>query len=212
MDNEVWKPYPEFSFVEVSSIGRVRTLDRVVLRKNGRKNIVKGHVLKQWRNSGGYLLVSFGINGKVVAILVHRLVAQTFIPNPDNLPEVNHKDCDRTNNCVSNLEWCTGQYNVAYKEKYGISAKEATKVLNHPVYAVNLKTLEVSRFESQMEAGRSLGVAQQSISAVIKGRYSQTKGYWFTNADSNAVEATRYKFGDVVADKVNELMNELQPA
>lgn len=91
-EKAVWKIYPEFPFIEANQFGEVRTTDRLVTCKNGRKMFVKGHVLKQWANNKGYLLVHFSVNGKDVARLVHRIIAASFIPNPDNLPEVNHKD------------------------------------------------------------------------------------------------------------------------
>lgn len=211
MENEIWKMYPEFSFIQVSNLGRVRTLDRVITCGNGAR-VVKGRILKQQRFPKGYLYVTFSMNGKTVNRSVHRLVAKTFIPNPDNLPEVNHRDNDRTDNNVDNLEWCTPEYNIEYREKYGTSAKKYTKVLNRPVYAVNLKTSEVSRFESQTEAARQLDCNQGNIHSVIKGNRNQANGYWFVRADSSAVESTKSKFGDEVADQVEELMNELQPA
>lgn len=205
----VWKTYPEFPFIEVNTFGGVRTLDRMVPCGKGTR-LEKGHILKQFDNGHGYLFVSFSMHGKQVTRYVHRLVAQTFIPNPDNFTEVNHKDNNPTNNCVINLEWCTHEYNMQYKEKYGVSYKEAAQ--KKPLFAVNLDTLEVSRFSSQSEASRELKINQGNIGSVIKYRLSQTKGYWFTNADSNAVEATKAKFGNVVAGHVEELMNELQPA
>ena len=102
-EEAVWRPYPEFPFIEANQFGEIRTIDRWVTCKNGRKLFVKGHVLKQWKNNKGYLLVHFSVNGKDVARLVHRIIAACFLPNPDNFPEVNHKDNDRTNNVVSNL-------------------------------------------------------------------------------------------------------------
>lgn len=125
---------------------------------------------------------------------VHRLVAQTFIPNPDNLPEVNHKDCNRKNNNVENLEWCSKSYNRQYREKYGVSQTEA---VGHPLFAVNLTTMEVLHFRSKAEAGRVLGVFNQSISNVIEGRMKQTGGYWFTNDDGNAVDVVKSKLHDI---------------
>lgn len=204
VNNEVWKTYSEFSFVEVSTFGRVRTLDRVVPSGLGLTRLIKGHVLKQQDNGHGYLFVGFNMNGKTVTRYVHRLVAQTFIPNPDNLAEINHKDNNPTNNCVINLEWCTHEYNMQYKEKYG---KSATEAVGHPAFAINLKTSEVLCFQSQSEASRVLGIHVGNINSVIKGRYKTAKGYWFTNANSNAVEATRNRFDDVVAYKVEKLMD-----
>lgn len=123
MDNkaEIWKALPG---VKVSTFGRVRTLDKEVSTKSGIR-FIKGRILKQQENNCGYLQVQFYINGKQTKKYVHRLVAQMFIPNPDNLPQVNHKDCDRTNNNVSNLEFCTASYNNQYREKFGISTTES---------------------------------------------------------------------------------------
>ena len=196
---EVWSPYPEFSFIQGSSLGRVRTIDRYIKTKNG-KRLIKGHILKQWRNMGGYLKVKFNVNGKTVNLRVHRIVAECFIENPDNLPQVNHKDCNRTNNCVDNLEWCDNSYNMQYREEHG-------KAQGHPVLAISLSTLGVLRFPSQNEASRALGVYLGHLNAVIAGKRNKTGGYWFTKANSNAVETTRNKFGDEVADKVEKLMN-----
>lgn len=176
--NEIWRLYPEFDFIEVSTLGRVRTLDRVVSNGKGTR-VEKGKILKQGLNKNGYLRVAFRKDSKLVNKSVHRLVAQTFIPNPDNLPEVNHKDNNKLNNSVSNLEWCSHKYNIEYREKYG---KSSAEVSGCPVYAVNLDTLEISKFESQREAGRILGIVNQSINSVLKGRLKTTHGYVFAKA------------------------------
>lgn len=100
--NEIWKQYKDTNY-EVSNLGNVR-------------NIKTGRVLKPAKHGLGYLHVVLCKNGKHKTITVHRLVAETFIPNPDNLPEVNHKDEDKTNNCIENLEWCTQIYNAQYSK------------------------------------------------------------------------------------------------
>ena len=190
-DIEVWKPHPEFCFIEASTLGNVRTLNREVTTNRGTR-LLKGRVLKPHRNKTGYLSVVFGMNGKQVHKRVHRLVAETFIPNPNGWPQVNHKDCDRTNNSVSNLEWCDASYNQRYREKYGVSNTES---LGHPLFAVNLETLEVFKFRSQHEAGRQLGVHHQSsITQVLKGKQNQTGGYWFTE---NKSEITKNKLREI---------------
>lgn len=204
MDNEVWKTYPEYPFIEGSTMGRVRTLDRMV--SNGRGTyVVKRCILKQYHNKKGYLRVVFSVNGKTVSRLVHRIIAECFLPNHGNLPQINHRNCIRDDDRLTNLEWCDASYNMRYREKYGVSQTEAC---GHPVYAINLKTQEVSRFRSQHEASRQLGIYQSNISAVIKGKQKTAKGYWFVKVNENAVEATRNKLGDVVADKIEELMND----
>jgi len=188
---EIWKKHPKYPLVEVSTVGNVRTLDRVIPTKKG-THTVKGRVLRQCPTIGGYLRVGFSVNGEKVTKRVHRLVAQTFIPNPNNLPEVNHKDCNPSNNCVSNLEWCTSEYNIQYREKYG-------KAQNHPVVAVNLITLEVLRFSSRKEASRKLGIDPSRVSAVLKGKCNQTGGYWFTESEN-----------EIDKDKLHGIANSMQ--
>lgn len=204
----VWKPYPEYPFIEANQFGQIRTKDRYVMCKNGRKQFVKGRVLKQHPNNGGYMRVGVSVDGKRMNLLVHRIVATCFLPNPNNLPEVNHRDNNPANNTVSNLEWCTSQYNTAYREKYGVSAKEVTKVLRKPVIAVNLETFKVFYFESQNEASRQLDVDRRHVNNAINGLRKTTGGYWFTSADSSAIDKTRAKFGNEVANKVEELMSD----
>lgn len=122
---EIWKDIDDC--YQVSNYGSVRSKDRTIVCKNGKVINRKGKVLKPQKISNGYLAVYISDeNGKQVWKYVHRLVAEAFIPNPDNLPQVNHKDEDMTNNFVwvnpdgsidpnrSNLEWCTCQYNVNY--------------------------------------------------------------------------------------------------
>lgn len=193
-ETEIWKSHHEYAGIEVSTLGRVRTLDRVVSSEK-RTQFFKGRILKPSSEKGGYLKVGVKVDGKWTQKKVHRLVAQTFIPNPENLPEVNHKDCNRKNNNVENLEWCTHSYNRQYREKYGVSQTEA---LGHPVFAINLATLGVSHFRSQAEAGRVLGVFNQSISNVIKGKIKQAGGYWFKEDDNNGIEADNDKLKGIV--------------
>ena len=165
-------------------------------------------MLKQWLNNNGYLCVHFTMNGKTVDLRVHRIVATCFIPNPNNLPEVNHIDCNRTNNVASNLEWCTRQQNIAYRDKLGhfvCNLPMATK----PVIAVNLETFEVFYFESQRKTSRQLGVDVASVNRVLKGLRNKAGGYWFTNVDESTVEKVRVKFGDEVANRVKKLMSKI---
>lgn len=195
MKTEIWKSHPDIAGIEVSTLGRVRTLDRVTSSEKITR-FIKGQVLKQHDNHNGYMRVGFSVNGKRVDKLVHRLVGQTFIPNLNNSPEINHLDCDPTNNNVSNLEWCTHQENIAYRDKLGHTAKNNTP--KSSVFAVNLRTSKISHFHSRNEASHSLGVYRQNINAVIKGELKQTGGYWFKEDDGNGIEIDKNKLNNIV--------------
>lgn len=110
----------------------------------------------------GYLKVELYKNKKKTSFFVHRLVAIAFLPNPENLPDVNHKDEDKTNNDISNLEWMTRQANVAYSNAKAIRCIELNKVFN-----------------SIIEAERQLKVRHENICKVLKGKLAHTGGYHF---------------------------------
>ena len=186
---EFWKSLPGVPGAEVSTFGRVRTLDRVTPSVR-RTYFTKGRVLKQYNDKYGYLNVSIKVDGKWTIKKIHRLVARTFLPNPNGLPMVNHKDCNTKNNNVENLEWCDGFYNQQYRQKYGASQRQ-------PVFAVNLKTFEVYRFQSQHEAGQALGISQGNINEVTKGKRTKAGGFWFTNDDDNTADAIKQKLNEI---------------
>ena len=113
---------------EVDQFGRVYSVDRIIsVNDNGRQyeKPLKAKHMKQTMHTKGYKTVSLTKDGKTKGMFVHRIVAEAFIPNPNNLPMVNHKDEDRTNNFVENLEWCTAQYN----NTYGNAQKKRVKKL-----------------------------------------------------------------------------------
>ena len=114
--NEEWREVRGYEgLYEVSDWGRVRSLDKVVCYSNGKgDHFHKGKILSHKVHKDGHLQVGLSCGSKVKWCFVHRLVAQAFIPNPNNFPVINHKDENPTNNCVENLEWCTIQYNSQY--------------------------------------------------------------------------------------------------
>ena len=129
MIEEIWRPIEGYEgLYEVSNTGRVRSVDRYVKTCYGSYRLYKGKVLSLVITSYGYFVVSLHFNGKQNTIKVHRIVAQAFIPNPDNLPEVNHKDEVKTNNNVDNLEWCDSKYNNSYGSK--IERQKKTNIQN----------------------------------------------------------------------------------
>lgn len=106
---------------QCSNLGNIKALRREYIAGNGSHRWTEEKILKQCVNRGGYLQVQLHNNGKLTTHRVHRIIAETFIPNPDNLPQVNHKDENRQNNAIDNLEWCDNKYNCnygSYKEKH----------------------------------------------------------------------------------------------
>ena len=114
VNGEEWRDIPGFSGYQVSSHGRVRSIDRFVNRTNhvSAKRWTRGRILSQGLTGVGYLKVELSANGRIKTMAVHRLVAMAFISNPDNLPIVHHKDEVKTNNKIENLEWATAQTNI----------------------------------------------------------------------------------------------------
>ena len=126
---EEWRPIEGYEgLYEVSNTGQVRSLDRYVKTCYEAYKLHKGKILSPAKDKNGYLKVHLCCNGKHNIIRVHRLVALTFLPNPDNLPEVNHKDEVKTNNNVDNLEWCDRKYNNNYGTK--IERQKKTNIQN----------------------------------------------------------------------------------
>ena len=104
-------------YYEVDNTGRVFGVDRVISVRNGETEYnahIRGKELSQHKHTNGYMMVNLTKDGKCKSVRVHRLVAEAFLPNENNLPVVNHKDENRTNNRVENLEWCTQRYNFMY--------------------------------------------------------------------------------------------------
>ena len=112
---EIWRDIKGFEgLYQVSNLGRVRTVSHKVLMTDGRVYTVNEKILTGDKSNNGYLAVHLWYKGKSKHLYIHRLVAETFIPNPNNLPCINHKDEDKTKNCVDNLEWCSYEYNANY--------------------------------------------------------------------------------------------------
>lgn len=168
---EVYKDIPGYEGIyQVSNLGNVVGLER----KNSIGKSVHFKLLKQNINRDGYLKVSLSKNGHKTTIPVHRLVANSFIENPLNLSDVNHKDEDKTNNNVENLEWMTHFDNM----HYGTGMQRKTQSQSFNITAIDADGNK-NYFSSQIEAAKKLGISDSSISRVIKGEWKQVKGYTF---------------------------------
>lgn len=118
---EIWKDIIGYEgYYKISNLGRVKSLARNIYYKDGSFSRYKPETIKKNKiNTDGYYSITLSVNCHNKTIAIHRLVAQAFIPNPNNLPEVNHKDFNRKNNCVDNLEWCDHKDNVKYSSDNG---------------------------------------------------------------------------------------------
>lgn len=168
---------------QVSNLGNVRSLDRIVNCKNEGKRIQKGRVLDAWVGSHGYYSVGLSKNGMVKTHLVHRLVAEAFIPNPDNLPYINHRDENKLNNTISNIEWCTPKYNIEYSHVL----KKSNEITSKPVLQFTKDGKFVAEFDSASEAARAIGVTKSFVCSVCRGRKKIARGFVFKYKEKSDV-------------------------
>lgn len=164
--NEIWRSVKDYEgLYEVSNLGRVR-------------NCRTGRVLRLWKDKYGYLLVGLHKDGVRKHCLVHRLVAQAFLPNPNNLPQVNHKDENKENNRVENLEWCDGFYNQTYSN-------------GKTVYMYNLSDSLCGLWSSTNECGRN-GFDQASVAACCRGDKTKYKSFKWSYEPPKPPKALSY--------------------
>lgn len=128
---EIWKPIPLLhGKYEASNKGNIRSLPRQVnMYQNGiiGKKTINGKVLKPQNNGNGYKYVAVSFESKRKNYYVHRLVADAFLENSESLPQVNHKDGNKENNAVTNLEWCSVKENLIHAFATGLKSNENTK-------------------------------------------------------------------------------------
>lgn len=188
----------------------IKNLEKYLISDTGLvQNRKTGNIIKSTTTSNGYQMVSLYIEkGKTKRFYVHRLVAITFLPNPDNLTDVNHKDYNKQNNSVDNLEWCTRSDNLKHSYSYENRnknrehAKElATK--NHEKMKIKViqKTLFgefVAEYNSMREAEEKTGIPMQNISAVTLGKRRSAGGYAWERADGIDFEYNPTKYFSAV--------------
>lgn len=152
---EIWKDIEGYEgLYQVSSEGMVKSLN---YNRTGEERI-----LKSGKDKDGYLYVILYKEGNTKTFSVHRLVAQAFLNNPDNLQQVNHIDENPTNNSVDNLEWCTAKYNV----NYGTRTEKTQK----PILQFSKTGEFIRKWESGTQVERELGIDNSSIAKCCKGK------------------------------------------
>lgn len=161
---EVWKDIKKYEcYYQVSNKGRIKSLARYVYNKDGTVQRFRMETIKTpIKSTDGYLMVKLCVNGINKTIGIHRLVAEAFIENPNNYPEVNHIDTNRKNNNVNNLEWCAHQSNVAHSAKLGHyknKCKESNPNYNnhilHEIYSKNKELAKEKLSRPEKQNGRS---------------------------------------------------------
>lgn len=191
MDKEIWKDIKGYEgFYQISSFGNARSLTRTVDHNWMRSIELEGQALSPTTTEFGYLILGLSKKGKMRTIFVHRLVAMNFISNPDKKRSVNHKDGDKTNNNVDNLEWVTHSENMKHAYANGIrkapyqGKKGKSHCRSKIVIQFSKEGKELNRFYGTLEAGRKTGVSAKSISAVALGKNKTAGGYkWIYEED-----------------------------
>lgn len=148
---ELWRDIKGYcGLYEVSNFGRIY-------------GIKSQKIVHPYLNNRGYLKVDLYKDGKCKKVFVHRIVAETFLPNPNKYPQVNHKDEDKTNNNMFNLEFCDCKYNIGYGTGHDRAAEKSKKA----VFCIELN----KSFKSITEASEATGICIQSISMCCRGNY-----------------------------------------
>lgn len=179
---ETWRDVAGYEgLYQVSDFGEVRSLDRLILYTNGAKHLHRGAIIKPVKDRYGYLRVELYKDGKGKWHKVHRLVAQAFIPNPYNLPEINHINEDKTSNVVTNLEYCDHRQNINHGTRNQRVAEAMTngKLSKKPIQ-LTLNGVFVKEWSSVNECGRN-GFNISCVSACCRNEYCKQgnvyKGY-----------------------------------
>lgn len=179
LPKQIWRDIPGYeNLYQVSNTGKVRSLN---YKKTG-----KVKRLKQHSNNGGYSIIGLWKDGKCKHYLVHRLVAMTFIPNPNNYSEVNHIDENKTNNCVWNLEWCDSSYNA----NYGSRNERLSKAHRKPIIMLDMNNNPIACFDSVKDANEHIGKDRNYISSIYdcaRGGRNTAYGYKWAYLESEVI-------------------------
>lgn len=174
---EIWKSVKGYeNLYEISNYGRVKSLKRQGTHE---------HILKQFDNSNGYMIVSLSKDNVQKTFPVHKLVANTFMNNTDSLRDINHIDGNKKNNYIDNLEFCSHSYNMKHAFKLGLNKTQhgylnpnAKKIIQYDLKGNYIKT-----WDCIIDAMKEYNICRSSIHRCCTGVFKQTHGYIWRYAD-----------------------------
>ena len=165
---EIWKDIEGFEkLYQVSNLGRIRSLFRYKI------------ILNPEKTRNGYLRVMLCKEGKRKHYLIHRLVAQAFIPNPNNLPEINHKNEIKTDNNLNNLYWCDSNHNC----NYGTRNDRISSKIKIPIIQMKEDYKIIKIWNSALDVEKTIGINRCGICNCLKGKTKTAGGYIWRYAD-----------------------------
>lgn len=175
---EIWKDIKGYEgLYQVSNLGRVKSLERLAKSNNNNYRIVKEKFLKKYEDKDGYIKVSLNKNAKSKAYAVHRLIAESFISNPNNYPCINHKDENKQNNNLENLEWCT----VKYNNSYGTRLQKIKQKKQIPIEQYDLNGNLIKKWNSAKEVYDKLGYNFSMIRKCCNNKIDKAYNYIWKN-------------------------------
>lgn len=175
---KIWKDVIGYEgFYEVSSIGNIRSVGRTVTRIDGVQYFKKSKLMSPCLSSCNYLTVTLTDSASQKSVLVHRIVAMAFVDGFDETLFVNHKDGNKLNNSVENLEWVTRKENVSHACKLGLIPKDADRKDSKKIIQCDKKGNFIKEFDSLKQVQRTLGIPVSNLSAVANNyKHHKTAG------------------------------------
>lgn len=171
LPREVWGTVSElYGHVCVSNLGRVKRIDHI--------NNLPEHLIKMYTDFDGYDILSVSIHGNIFSYRLHRLVASIFLPNLDNLPDINHKDGNKKNNSVDNLEWCSKKQNMEHAVRLGLCRNDSEKMKNknRELRSTSIQCIETGQiFRSILDAATYYNVSHGTVADIVQGRTKCSK-------------------------------------
>jgi len=191
---EIWKDVNGYEgLYQVSNLGRVKRLSRTIRHSEGNTSLIKGKLISPKTEKDGYVRVSLSNSGRKKTHNIHRLVCFSFIKNPNNKPDVNHINGIKSDNSLSNLEWCTKSENMRHAIESGLHTQigkshhrygkhGSENPCSKPVVRYDLDMNFISRYDNIKIASESLGIFAQNISATCRGNQNTAGGFKWRHA------------------------------